>query len=191
MSNTARKYSPSFPATVTPDNIEVRTGAKGPYTIMKNAHVESKNKTMNRTVMVFGTPHRKISDLLIAGEPISLSVHFDKGVIIADDLHMQQISAGDLCRNKIEQILNENGIHDDDTEVIIAQMFGEELSNRIVDSEEALIDGQSPEGSLIMYPILDHGIEWDDALEIAAQIDASYAGDFIRDMYRARTGGAA
>ncbi|AXK43874.1 hypothetical protein [Erythrobacter aureus] len=82
MANAARRFSPTFVATVTPESVDTRTGKNGPYAVLKGAQVSTANgEPMTRTVMAFGRSHDLVEGKLHAGQPVDLAVRYDGGTL--------------------------------------------------------------------------------------------------------------
>lgn len=85
MTSIARKFSPTFVATITPQNIEIKTAANGDdYLICKGAQIVRNGRDPeHRTLMAFGDSARSVRDLLTVGEPVQLAVQFNGPTIKA------------------------------------------------------------------------------------------------------------
>ncbi len=82
MANAARRFSPTFVATVTPDTVDTRTGKNGPYAVLKGAQISTpKGEEMTRTVMAFGQDHDLLEGKLHSGQPLDLKVRYDGGTL--------------------------------------------------------------------------------------------------------------
>lgn len=77
----ARRYSPIFSATVTPDSVEPLTTSGGAaYTRMTGATIHRNGRPDQiRTVLAFGRPNNEVQHLLAPGKPVELAVQFDGG----------------------------------------------------------------------------------------------------------------
>lgn len=81
MANAARRYTPTFVATVTPSSVATRTGKNGRYVLLKDAEIAHKGNTMTRTVMAFGQSRDAVAKLLHKNRPVDLAVQFDGGTV--------------------------------------------------------------------------------------------------------------
>lgn len=78
--NAPYRFSPIFPATVTPGPVEILTGAKGEYARMRGSKVVSaRQPEKTLTVMAFGKSLEDVRDLLEEGSSVDLAVQYDGG----------------------------------------------------------------------------------------------------------------
>lgn len=80
---TARKFSPIFVATITPESIEIKKSHDGAdYLLCSGAKFERPGQEpQTRTVMAFGRSATDVQKLLTAGQPVELAVQFNGGTI--------------------------------------------------------------------------------------------------------------
>lgn len=81
MANAARRFSPTFVATVTPSSVADRNGRNGRYTLLKGATIAHKGETKTRTLLAFGQSRDLVANLLDEGIPVDLAVQYDGGVL--------------------------------------------------------------------------------------------------------------
>src|SRR3546814_17134690 len=80
---TARKFSPIFVATITPESIEIKKSHDGAdYLLCSGAKFERPGQeAQTRTVMAFGRSAADVHKLLTTGKPVELAVQFNGGTI--------------------------------------------------------------------------------------------------------------
>src|SRR3546814_793953 len=80
---TARKFSPYFAATITPESIESKKSHDGAdYLLGSGAKFERPGQeAQTRTVMAFGRSAADVHKLLTTGKPVELAVQFNGGTI--------------------------------------------------------------------------------------------------------------
>src|SRR3546814_6604454 len=77
-----REFRPIFNSTITPQSIEtLQTSKSDNYLKMTGATVAFKDKSQERTVMVFGKSVADVEALLETGKPVELAVQFDGGSV--------------------------------------------------------------------------------------------------------------
>lgn len=79
----ARRFRPTFDATIILGEIETKSGAKGPYAIARGSSIVTPDGvTRDRTVMAFGDALAKAGSLLHSASTVRLAVQLDGGTVI-------------------------------------------------------------------------------------------------------------
>ena len=77
----------SFPATLQVDEFEIGTTVTGdPYLCMRDATVVTEYETVQRTVMAFGDPSKRLASDLAEGRPLLVIVHESGRVMKVDEV---------------------------------------------------------------------------------------------------------
>lgn len=197
----ARRFSPIFAATITPDTVEPLTTVKGKdytrcaATISRNGKPDEK-----RTVLAFGKAHDTVSPLLVAGKPIELAIQMDGGsakiiglprakvVPIATDEHNPGPAYVETVIADISAILWLVGIDDSLHEDIIHSMLTGESEapadeGEAEDELRALV--HETQGH-ILFPLLDAGVDYALACRTVDLIREIPAAAYLDDMRRFR-----
>lgn len=77
----------TFPATLQVDEFEIGTTTAGdPYLCMRDATVVTEYETIQRTVMAFGDPSKRLASNLAEGRPIHVIVHESGRIMKVDEV---------------------------------------------------------------------------------------------------------
>lgn len=182
----ARRYSPIFTATVTPNDVQPLTTVTGKAYTRCTATISRPGKpVMTRSVLAFGKSNVAVRDLLVPGKPVELAIQLDGGsakiiglprpkAVVANEVSpMTELEAG---IKEISTILTMVDIHPDLHEEIIQAMLTGEYEGP---AEEADDDGDELRALVhqtqghILFPLIDAGVDYRTACR---------AVDLIRDL---------
>lgn len=172
----------AFLATVTPDTVERLEGNKGPYSRMRNAVVNPTGRDgFSRTVMMFGPQERQIGHLLQEGVPIDLLLRHTGGTMRVVGLPKGNRTDVETVIKTLYGVLSAHGIDDREAASdVISQMMGGE-PDRIVGDDDLDPDVVESVGHILL-PLLDAGIDHDDALVLASRIALMPIGRHLEEI---------
>jgi hypothetical protein len=186
----ARRYSPIFDATITPESVEPLTTTQGKDYTRLSATISRQGKPdMKRVVMAFGKSNEAVRGLLIPGQPVELAIQLDGGsakiiglprpkLTIANDAPSLETVIVDLVA-VLTHLDVDASLHE---EILHAMLTGESEgpSDEGTDDEEVMTMFETR--GHILFPLLDAGVDYGTAVRALNIILQLPAGQFLNDL---------